>query len=43
MIQLKKLTLNNFMCVAHAELDFNNGVNLIVGSNGQGKSAVITR
>ena len=41
MIQLKKLTLNNFMCVAHAELDFNNGVNLIVGSNGQGKSAVL--
>lgn len=41
MIQLKKLTLNNFMCVAHAELDFNNGVNLIVGSNGQGKSTVL--
>lgn len=29
------------MCVEHAELDFNNGVNLIVGNNGQGKSTVL--
>lgn len=41
MLKLNKLTLNNFMCVEHAELDFNNGVNLIVGSNGQGKSTVL--
>lgn len=41
MIKLKKLTLNNFMCVEHADLNFDDGVTLIVGSNGQGKSTVL--
>lgn len=41
MLKLNKLTLNNFMCVEHADLNFNDGVNLIVGSNGQGKSTVL--
>lgn len=41
MLKLKKLILNNFMCVEHAELNFDDGVNLIVGSNGQGKSTVL--
>ena len=41
MLKLNKLILNNFMCVEHAELDFNDGVNLIVGNNGQGKSTVL--
>ena len=41
MLKLNKLTLNNFMCVEHAELDFNDGVNLIVGNNGQGKYTVL--
>lgn len=29
------------MCITHADLDFSQGTNLIVGSNGQGKSAVL--
>jgi exonuclease SbcC len=29
------------MCVEHAELYFNDGVNLIVGNNGQGKSTIL--
>ena len=41
MIKLKRLVLNNFMCVEHAELNFDEGVTLIVGSNGQGKSTVL--
>lgn len=41
MLKLNKLTLNNFMCVEHADLNFNDGVNLIVGNNGQGKSTVL--
>lgn len=41
MITIDKLVLNNFMCITHADLDFSQGTNLIVGSNGQGKSAVL--
>ena len=41
MLKLNKLVLNNFMCVEHAELYFNHGVNLIVGNNGQGKSTIL--
>lgn len=41
MLKLIKLILNNFMCVENAELHFNDGVNLIVGNNGQGKSTVL--
>ena len=41
MLKLNKLVLNNFMCVEHAELYFNDGVNLIVGNNGQGKSTIL--
>lgn len=41
MIKLKRLVLHNFMCVEDAELSFDDGVTLIVGSNGQGKSTVL--
>ena len=41
MLKLNKLVLNNFMCVEHAELYFNDGVNLIVCNNGQGKSTIL--
>ena len=41
MIKLINLKLENFMCVESADLNFENGVNLIVGKNGQGKSTIL--
>jgi len=36
-----KLELENFMNIAKADLDFKNGINVISGKNGAGKSAVL--
>lgn len=33
-MKVKKLTLNNFRCFEKVELDFNSGMNVIVGVNG---------
>ena len=42
MIKLNTLTLDNFMCVEHAELDFTNQkVIILLGENGHGKSTVL--
>ncbi|AMD19910.1 HCL241Wp [Eremothecium sinecaudum] len=39
---IKRITLKNFMCHEHFELDFGPCLNFIVGSNGSGKSAILT-
>lgn len=39
---IKKLTLKNFMCHDHFELDFGPQMNFIIGRNGSGKSAILT-
>ncbi|OBA23902.1 hypothetical protein METBIDRAFT_35956, partial [Metschnikowia bicuspidata var. bicuspidata NRRL YB-4993] len=39
---IKKLTLKNFMCHDHFELNFGSRMNFIIGRNGSGKSAVLT-
>ncbi|AET40103.1 DNA repair protein SMC6 Ecym_5344 [Eremothecium cymbalariae DBVPG len=39
---IKRITLKNFMCHEHFELEFGPMLNFIVGSNGSGKSAILT-
>lgn len=39
---IRKLTLQNFMCHDHFELEFGSQMNFIVGRNGSGKSAILT-
>lgn len=39
---IRKLTLKNFMCHDHFQLEFGSQMNFIVGRNGSGKSAVLT-
>ncbi len=38
---IQKLILENFISHAHTEIDFTQGVNIIVGHNGAGKSSII--
>lgn len=40
--RIEKMQLRNFMCHANLEIDFNQKINLLVGNNGSGKSAIIT-
>lgn len=39
---IKKVTLRNFMCHEHFELQLGPRLNFIVGNNGSGKSAILT-
>lgn len=39
---IKKITLVNFMCHEHFELNLNPRLNFVVGANGSGKSAILT-
>jgi len=38
---LKKFNIKNFRCIADISLGFNNGVNILIGENNSGKTAVI--
>lgn len=40
--KIKKIHLRNFMCHANFEVELNTSVNVIVGLNGSGKSAILT-
>jgi len=40
-MKIKKLTLTNFRAYEYAEFNFNDGINLLVGINGAGKSTVL--
>lgn len=40
--RIEKMHLRNFMCHANLEMEFNQKINLLVGNNGSGKSAIIT-
>src|SRR5687767_9583018 len=38
---IRKLTLTNFRAYTHAEFEFQQGINLLVGVNGVGKTSVL--
>lgn len=40
--RLKKIVLKNFMCHRNFEVNLNQNVNVFVGLNGSGKSAILT-
>lgn len=40
-MRIKNITLDNFKCFEHLEMDFHPSMNLIVGINGTGKSSVL--
>ena len=38
---LKKVSIKNFKAIAEMELEFQRGVNLLIGDNGAGKTSVL--
>lgn len=40
--KIKKIHLRNFMCHSNFEVNLNNNVNVFVGLNGSGKSAILS-
>lgn len=40
-MKLKKLTVDNFRCFKHFECEFGKGINVLVGDNGIGKTAIL--
>lgn len=40
--KINKIILKNFMCHSNLVIEFNKSVNLLVGNNGSGKSAILT-
>ena len=41
MIVVEKLTIQNYKCFRHFEIDFNEHLNIIVGNNEEGKSTIL--
>lgn len=40
--KINKIILKNFMCHSNLIIEFNKNVNLLIGNNGSGKSAILT-
>ncbi len=40
-MKIKRFKIKNFMSYEHAEIEFSDGINVIVGKNGSGKSCII--
>jgi len=40
-MHIKHITIKNFRCFEHLEFDLNPDINIFVGNNGSGKSAVL--
>jgi predicted ATP-binding protein involved in virulence len=40
-MHIKHITVKNFRCFEHLEFDLNPDINIFVGNNGSGKSAVL--
>lgn len=40
--KINKIILQNFMCHSNLVMEFNKNVNLLIGNNGSGKSAILT-
>ncbi|XP_037041026.1 structural maintenance of chromosomes protein 6 isoform X2 [Bradysia coprophila] len=40
--KINKIILKNFMCHSNLVIEFNKNVNLLIGNNGSGKSAILT-
>ena len=38
---LKKVKIENFRAISNLELHFKNGVNLLIGDNGAGKTSIL--
>jgi putative ATP-dependent endonuclease of OLD family len=38
---LKKMSIKNFRCIQHATINFNEGVNILIGENNSGKTAIL--
>jgi putative ATP-dependent endonuclease of OLD family len=40
-IFLKNLSIKNFKCIKEASIDLNEGVNILIGENNSGKTAIL--
>lgn len=40
-MQIKHITVKNFLCFEHLEFDPNPDLNIFVGNNGSGKSTIL--
>ena len=40
-MKIEKITIQNYRCFKNLEIRFTNGVNILIGKNGTGKSTII--